>query len=365
MKRLSQVFRQGPGAQPASEQTRFTRGNAARLLLLAAALAGLWYLGGDAGLSPDENRLWDRVRAAQLHLWQWRQLNGTAATPESDPWQCGLIGVEWSAITTTLGELASKRTACHPAWAVQFGRWFRELGLKAGDRIAIYSSGSFPGLLLNAIAASEAMQLEPLLIVSLAASTWGANHPGMPWPVMAAELRSGGFIRERADFYTLGGGAELGHDMAPEGQALLREAAAESGVEILSAAGLQQMIVLKMELLEAFGPVVLINIGGSQANLGDAEDVLRLTPGIIPAGEAEQAGNGVIGLAMRDGIRVIHMLNIRALSATAGIPYDVPAGKAAPAKANILWPVTGLAVFFIVLLTHRRWKLEAGEDEVR
>ncbi|MGA9573215.1 MAG: poly-gamma-glutamate system protein [Lysobacterales bacterium] len=366
MKRLLQLFRQEPDTgtdgQPAPDHARFARFNQLRLLLMAAILAGLWHLGGNAGLNPDENRLWDRVRAAQLHMSQWRQANGTFSTPRSDPWQCGLIGIEWSEITTTLGDLASKRTACDPAWAVQFSRWFHELGLKPGDHIAIYSSGSFPGLLLNAIAAAEMMQLEPLLIVSLGASTWGANHPAIPWPLMASELRSGGFIGKRANFYTLGGGSELGHGMAPEGRALLRKAAAETGVKLLSAVDLQQMIVRKKELLDGFKPGVFINIGGSQANLGDAEEILRLTPGMVPASEADRAGNGVIGEAMRENIPVIHMLNIRLISNRTGIPYDAPPRKTAPVLANTWWSAAGLVFFFIILFTHRRWRLEPGED---
>ena len=329
---------------------------------MAAVLAGLWHLSGAAGLSPNENLLWERVRAAELHIAQWRQANGTASEPETDPWSCGLIGPEWSAITTTLGDLESKRTGCDPAWAVQFSRWFHELGLEAGDHVAIYSSGSFPGLLLNVMAAAEAMQLEPLLIVSLGASTFGANHPAAPWPALAAELRSAGFIRKQADFYTLGGGAELGQGMAPEGRALLLDAARASGVELLAAEDLRQMTALKMELLEKFEPRVFINIGGAQANLGDAEEVLRLTPGMVPADEAERAGNGVIGLAMRAGIPVIHMLNLRSLGNRAGIPYDTPPEKAALVRRSAGWSAAGLLVFFGVLVTHRRWRLEPGED---
>jgi len=360
MKRLRRIFGYGVDDR-ASPQTRFTRFNSIRLSLLAIGLAALWYFGGAAGLSPEESRLWDRVRAAELHVSQWRRDNGTAPTSASDPWQCGLIGVEWSAITTTLGDLAAKRTACDPAWSVQLSRWFHSMGLQPGDRIAIFSSGSFPGLLLNAIAAAEAMQLEPLLVVSLGASTWGANHPGAPWPVLASALRYGGFIHKRADFYTLGGGAELGHGLSPEGQALLREAAAASGVKVLEGADLQQMIALKMDLLKAFKPILLINIGGSQANLGDAGQVLRLTPGLVPAGEADTAGNGVIGLAMRDGVRVVHMLNIRGIADRYGIAYDEAPWKSAPRSGNIAWPALGLLLFFAVLLTHRRWKLEPVE----
>ena len=99
-----------PGGQPGSAQERFSVINKIRLLLLALGLAGLWYLAGPAVLSTEEKQLWERVKSAQTHLSQWRQFNGTATPVESDPWNCGLIGLEWSGITTTLGELASKRT---------------------------------------------------------------------------------------------------------------------------------------------------------------------------------------------------------------------------------------------------------------
>jgi len=351
-----------PGGRPDSAQKRFTFFNSSRLLLLAVVMAGLWQLAAPAGLSPQEKVLWERVRSAQLHLSQWRQDNGTAAAPEHDPWGCGLIGLEWSEITTTLGALTSKRTACNPAWAVQFSRWFNELELKPGDPVAIYSSGSFPGLLLNAMAAAEAMGLEPLLILSLGASTWGANHPELPWPAIAAELRRNGFIRKQADYFTLGAGAELGHGMPDGGEALLRKAAEEAHVELLTADNLEEMITLKVKLLEAFHPRLLINIGGSQANLGDAEDVLQLQTGLVPAGQADQAGNGVIGIAMRKTIPVIHMLNLKSVSDRVGIPYDSSPRKRGPSQVRIGWSCLGLLVFFIVLLTYQRWKLEPAAE---
>lgn len=351
-----------PGGQPGSEQERFSMINKIRLLLLALGLAGLWFLAGPADLSTKEEQLWEKVRAAQNHLSQWRQLNGTASPTESDPWNCGLIGLEWSGITTTLGELSSKRTACNPAWAVQFTRWFRELGLKPGDRVAIYSSGSFPGMMLNAIVAAEAMQLETLMIVSLGSSTWGANHPESPWPVLATELRRGGFIRKRADYYTLGAGEELGQGLSPEGGDLLRKAADNAGVELLTTANLQEMIIRKTELLEGFEPRLFISIGGSQANLGDAIEVLRLPTGMVPGGQVDLAGNGVIGAALRADTPVIHMLNIKSISYRVGIPYDSYPRKAAPSRASIGWSGLGVLLFFIILFTHRRWRLEPAQS---
>ena len=345
-----------------SAQKNFSLISRGKLLLLAVVMAGLWYVTAPSVLTSEEQLLWEKVRAAQLHLSQWREQNGTAAALENDPWSCGLIGIEWSGITTTLGELGSKRTACNPTWAIQFSRWFSELGLQPGDHIAIYASGSFPGMLLNAIVAAEAKELKPLLIVSLGASTWGANHPDAPWPVLATELRHSGFIRKRADYYTLGGGEELGHGLAPEGESLLREAVEDAGVDLLTTGNLEGMISRKVELLEEHKSRLLISIGGSQANLGDALEVLRLNPGLLSADEAELAGNGVIGAAMRNNIPVIHMLNLKAISSRVGIPYDSAPRKVAPAQVSKWWSGIGVVLFFIVLLTHRRWKLEAVED---
>ncbi len=366
LKRLVQMIRAYPGGgadgQPGTAQKRFTLFNNMRLLLLAVGMAVLWYLSAPSVMSSEESLLWEKVRSAQLHLSQWRQQNGIATPAENDPWQCGMIGLEWSGITTTLGELASKRTACNPAWAIQFSRWFRELGLKEGDAVAVYSSASFPGMLLNVIAASEAMQLEPLLIVSLGASTWGANHPDVPWPVLATELRRNGFVSKRANYYTLGGGAELGQGLSPEGEALLRQAAKDAGVELLTAADLEGMIERKTELLEADKPRVFISIGGSQANLGDSLDVLRLPTGFVSASERSLAGNGVIGFAMQNNIPVIHMLNIKSIGDRVGIPYDSKPRKIGPAQVHVGWSLLGLLLFFIVLLTHRRWRLEPAEE---
>mgnify|MGYP001823862031 FL=1 len=147
----------------------------------------------------------------------------------------------------------------------------------------------------------------------------------------------------------------------PEGEALLRQSAKDAGVELLMAGNLEEMIALKSELLEDIQPRVFINIGGSQANLGTSEDVLKLQTGFVPANEASMAGNGVIGFAMQNGVPVIHMLNIKSISDRVGIPYDSVPRKAAPGQLSVAWSLCGIALFFIVVFTHRRWRLEPAE----
>jgi len=329
----------------------------AKLIVLAAVMVLVWVLASSSVSTREEQALWDKVRAAQLHLADWRERHGTGATRDDDPFGCGLIGQEWSLLTTTLGSLEAKRTACDPAWAVRLARWYREAGLQPGDTVAIYSSASFPALLLSSQAAAESLGLGTLIIVSLGASTWGANHPDAPWPVLAEALRRGGFLKEKADYYTLGGGSENGGGMASEALEILEQGARTAGVELLRSNGLQSMIDAKSRLLLSSGAKLLVSIGGSQANLGDDPAVLELEPGMLMPGVDASVGNGVIADALDAGLPVLHLLNIRELAALEGIVPGSAPGRVAPVAVNPWWSVLGLFLFFTVVLTHRRWRL--------
>ncbi len=346
-----------------SSPDRFAFHNQLKLALLALFLVMIWFFAGNTELSQEEKKLWDKVRHAQLHISQFRQQSGIMSDTSVDPWQTGMIGVEWSSITTTMGDLEAKRTASDPFWSVQFRRWFLGLGLKKGDTVVIFSSGSFPGMLLNAVAAAESMELKIVLTASLGASTWGANHPRFTLPFLLTELRQGGFIQARADFYTLGGGSEIGENMADEGRELLETIANASGISLLNASSLEEMILLKTEFLLQQKAGVFINIGGSHANLGSDEKVIRLPSGMVPPSAVNDAGNGVIGAAMRNSIPVIHMLNLKSLSKRIGLSFDSPPRKKAPAKTGVLWPMIGLLAFFGVLLTYQRWRLSTDGTE--
>ena len=98
-----------------------------------------------------------------------------------DPNQTNLIGVEYSPITTTLGNLKAKRSSTNPDFAALIVRWFHEIDLKKGDIIAIGGSGSFPALILATICAAEVMKLKPVIILSLGASSYGANRPNFTY----------------------------------------------------------------------------------------------------------------------------------------------------------------------------------------
>jgi poly-gamma-glutamate system protein len=112
-------------------------------------------------------------------LSAFRESLGIEIDPSVDPNLTGLIGPEFTELTTTLGNLQAKRTSTNPDFAALLVKYFKELNLKRGDPVAIGASGSFPSLLLATLCACEVLELEPLVIYSIGAS----EHGDPPHPV--------------------------------------------------------------------------------------------------------------------------------------------------------------------------------------
>ena len=329
------------------------------LILLSFVLALLWYFSGPSPLTKEELFLWNKVRTAQENLFAARAARGVAPPPEVDPWRTGFPGVEWSGITTTLGPLEAKRTAADPLWSVYALRTFRRLGLKPGDRVAVYSSSSFPGLVFSLLSAAQSLDLSVLWVHSLGSSTWGANVPEFPWPRIAMTLREKGFLSIKADWYTLGGGGEMGRGMPPESRALLREAAAGEGIPLLEGNSLSEIIEKKTALLRSFAPRLVITVGGSAATFGSGEEEFPSGGYYVPAERDKYPGKGVFQNSLEQGIPVLHFLNLHSLSRKAGIPYD---GRPAPAflsGGGTIFSSLGLILFLAVLFFFPRWKKQA------
>ena len=71
-----------------------------------------------------------------------------------DTGHTGLIGPEWSDLTTTLGDPEAKRTTINPNFAGLIAELLIQAGVKQGDTIAIGSSASFPALLIASLSAA-------------------------------------------------------------------------------------------------------------------------------------------------------------------------------------------------------------------
>ena len=104
---------------------------------------------------------------------------------------------------------------------------------------------------------------------------------------------------------------------------------------------------------------LVVNVGGNNANLGDDLNFLKLPSGLILPRQ-EGVGNGVLGLALREGYPALHLLNLRALADRCGIAWEARRPDFLP-RGGMMANVTGLLLFVLVLATHRRWTWAEGD----
>jgi len=266
-----------------------------------------------------------------------RLARGIPINPETDRNLTGLIGDEYTGLTSTLGNLGAKRSAATPEAAALLVRLLREAGMTSGSRVAVNASGSFPGFALAAIAACGALEAEAVIVLSLGSSTWGANRPDFTMAdiVLAAMGRNAagtdsagrgafppGYSANMAAV-TPGGSDDRGLDLDREllEAALTRVAA--SGVPVMRPASLQESVSLRMALFRSNGePDLLLTIGGNYASTG-ANPELALLSGLIKASPSINTGDtGLVQEFLRAGKPVVQVLNVESLFARYGMPFD-------------------------------------------
>src|SRR5690625_1843140 len=240
-----------------------------------------------------------------------------------DPNQTGLIGVEWSSTTTTLGDLQAKRTATNPLWAAYVVRRMVEVGVEPGDVVWATFSGSFPGLNLAVMAAAEAVGARLVAVTSLGASTWGANLPEFPWVDMEAAVRDAELLQHGSVAVTLGGDYDEGPttfdtfaEPGRDGVSLLREAVGRHRWPLLEPKDLEEAVAMRVEALASASgvrrPVLLVNVGGGHASLGNCSDSHAWPSGLTAT--VRRCDGGVPGLMhtmSAEGVPVLHLLHVK------------------------------------------------------
>ena len=305
------------------------------LLFLAAALIFL--------AKPPEIR--DAMLASSLRMERAVQAvrecsdsRSVEIDPAADINRTGLIGLDTSMITTSLGNLEAKRTTTNPNFAALITLLLHQAGVRKGGVVAIGASSSFPALIIASLCAVETLGVRGLLICSLGASQWGANRPDFNWLDMLGCLNRSGLLSTRPIALSLGGDQDMGKDMSPEGRALLVRMGKETGLPFISEPDLERNVRERLRLFKTEtgepGIQAFINIGGSYANMGTDSEILKVGPGLadfsrIPPRERR----GVIFEMAARRIPVIHLLYVKGLCDQFGLPWDPsPLPKAGQAK---------------------------------
>ena len=252
---------------------------------------------------------------------------GTPASldQESDPEASGLIGQEFTLITTDRGVLDSKITTTNPNFAAVFVQYFHELDLRPQDPIAIAMTGSFPALNIAMLSAAEEMRLKPIVITSAGASMWGANDPNFTWLDMEKLLNDRDLLHTRSVAASLGGSNDRGRGLSPKGRVLLRDAIARNGVPLIQEPTLEQSVETRIKIFdqaaEPRGVRAYVNIGGGSASVGNAQSA-----NLIPAGINQilkpynWTQRGTLHHYASKRVPVIHVLNIGSIATSYGLP---------------------------------------------
>lgn len=343
-----------------------------RQLLFLAACALLFLFGVEATkIIPQDPLRQYKVAAAQhmqkamAVLKQERLRKGMAIDRQNDPNETGIIGKGYTDLTTTLGSLSSKRTSTNPNFAGLLVDMLMQAGVQKGDGAAISFSGSFPGLNIATLAAIHVSGLEPVIISSVGASTYGANEPRWTWLDMESILREKGIWPYRSQAASLGGLVETQGGLGGKGIEMAWEAIRRNNIPYLDEQGdkafpedRERRLALYERALGSKKPSVFINVGGTLTSLGSCPEVHTLPTGLllhIP--HSDHPRRGIIFKMNEMGVPVIHLLNIKKIAAHHGLSIDpvplpsIPSGRVMqPPQYIRSFALAGLILLFLLAL---------------
>lgn len=274
----------------------------------------------------DEKLAAARIAEAGLSALRAEALrNAVAIDPVNDPNGTGVVGPEFTPITTDRGLLDAKLTATNPNFAAAVVGMLKAAGLRAGDAVGVSLTGSMPGANLSVLAACEALGLRPIVVTSIGASSFGATEPDWTWLDMEAVLAARGVLRTRSVAASLGGGKDRGRGLSEEGRGMLRAAATRHGVPLIEEETLEVAIRRRAAVYDsAAAPgrlAAFVNVGGGLASLGAAVNGTLVPPGLsVRLARKNYPTKGVTILMGERGLPVIHILEVEMLARQAGLP---------------------------------------------
>ncbi len=267
------------------------------------------------------------MKTAQDSLRQYQYARGIFPDEVNDPNLTALIGQQYTKITTDIGDLESKWTALNPNMAAVMINYLHESGMKEGDQVAVGMSGSLPGMNLALLAACETMGINPIIITSVGASSWGANDPNFTWLDMEHYLMEIGLVSRRSIAASYGGGEDMGGRLSPEGRDLIKLAMERNGVTPIEEETLEKSIETRLRIFDEYAGEnsvkLYINIGGGLASVGHGRN-----SELIPVGYSDYLPllnyprRGLIHEYSDRGIPVLHIANINYIANEFDLPKN-------------------------------------------
>jgi len=284
------------------------------------------------------------------------------AASHSDPYATGLIGDQFTPITTSRGNLEAKLSTVNPNIAAALVDQLKSSGVKNGDYVAIGMTGSYPALNITALAACQVLGVVPVIITSVGSSMWGATDPDFTWLDMEKQLSEKQMLNFRSTAASIGGRYDNGANITEEGRELILSAIERNGVRLIYKPSLQSSIDERMKIFRNSLPpgkeyALYINIGGGVASIGAEENLTVFPLGItrvIP--DFNFPVRGVMVRFLASGVPVLNLSDIPLLIENYNFPrypFPIPSVPSGDVffKMRYNLPLTAvLLAFYLVLV---------------
>ena len=271
------------------------------------------------------------MKESMVELKNVRMEAGVFIDDENDPNETGLVGSPFSLITTDEGDLDAKLTTLDPNFSAGMVELMLRMNLQKGDTVAILLTGSMPGANIAVLTAANAMGLIPMVITSVGASQWGANHADFTWLDMESILFNKGLINSRSVAASVGGRNDMGRLLSPAGREIIISNIENYNIPLIRKNRLADNIDERMKLFESFNKITnysaMINVGGGVASLGTSFNSKLLPAGIVNRSDVVNISirdggiEGVLAKFAKKNVPVLHVLNIKSLTEQLGMPF--------------------------------------------
>ena len=199
-----------------------------------------------------------------------------------DPNMTGLIFKEESLIRSSDGNLEDKQSTLKPNFAAFMVDKLLTAGVQSGDSIAVCLTGSNPGANIALFSAAKSLNVTPIIISSVSASTWGATDPNFTWLDMETVLNENDIFDYKSSLASLGGKGDClkrtGNFGGTESRNLIKDAIKRNNIEFIpyylerDSSNLLRSIDHRLNAFESKLPLnkysAFVNIGGGVSSVG-------------------------------------------------------------------------------------------------
>ncbi len=268
------------------------------------------------------------TKKAHVYLKDIQLKNGEYLDNLKDPNETALVGQEYTQISTGRGSLPVKLSTTNPNFAGLVVALLKDANVKEGDVVAVCMTGSFPALNVATIAAIQTLKLNPIIVSSTTASTWGATDPYFTWLDMENALYKANILKFRSVAASIGGNEDIGSTLSVKGREFCKEAVFRNGLEFINGSTLLDNINKRMEYFKKYAngkPIkAFINVGDGMASLGSGANGKILPSGLNKKFFVSKLKDrqGVVYNFINEGVPVIHLLHLEKLMKHYKIPIN-------------------------------------------